>query len=292
MAILRSKSGASAATSIPADDNDADATSSTPLATDPTIPWHNEHINLFADLDGIAKPNAEHAAEKRSEQEKYEKQIGYLTYLGQDTNEALGKRDWYDRAPDRPDPHALQRSVEVGLKAKLEQDPINLIRLHTQHKAGSKTAAAVRLPSAIDVPLVNDVKPVEILQQQQSHKYKESSSSLSHNKHKHKHDRQRRGRVDKHKHKSSERKEARRLRRQLKEQQEMKREQEKREQLQRMRTERLAREQREQERIKALLAPKEEPNKVKEATKAPAAVQCRQKYNSQFNPYLAKQNYD
>lgn len=62
---------------------------------------YQEHINLFEDFDNAIKTtNKEHEKEVKDKREDYEKKIGYLTYLGQDTNEALGKKNWYEVPPD------------------------------------------------------------------------------------------------------------------------------------------------------------------------------------------------
>lgn len=278
--------------------------STTAAASNPNTPWHNEHINLFADLDGTAKPNAEHAAEKHAEQEKYEKQIGYLTYLGQDTNEATGRRDWYEQAPRREDPHARQRGIEVGLKAKLEQDPLAVMQRYTKQLAVDQAKAAapavpltLKYPAAIiEDTLVRVVDRAAVVA---------SSSSASGHKHK---SSRRADRVEKRKHKSKSHKSDRKKKRRrrdtdsdddAKAKQKHLAEQAKNDKLRRMRAERLAREQREQERIQRLLAPKIDPaaaaTTATERTAQPAAAApppLRQKYNSQFNPYLAKQNYD
>jgi hypothetical protein len=56
-----------------------------PLCEEP-----QQHINLFEDVEqGKVVSNATNA--------EYEKRIGYLTYLGQDTVEATGCVSWYNK---------------------------------------------------------------------------------------------------------------------------------------------------------------------------------------------------
>ena len=56
-----------------------------------------KHVNLFEDLEAgetTATTNKEHEEEKKKEQEEYEKKVGYLTYLGQDSQELTGLKTW------------------------------------------------------------------------------------------------------------------------------------------------------------------------------------------------------
>lgn len=106
------------------------------LAKSPPIVENNsEHVNFFKEVEeGIAElkqTNKEHDKEVKEDKEKYEKQIGYLTYLGQDTNEALGKKNWYEEAPNR-DP---DQKGEVNLKSKQREDPLCVVKKLTEkHK--------------------------------------------------------------------------------------------------------------------------------------------------------------
>uniref|UniRef100_A0A0C9R6D4 LENG1 protein n=1 Tax=Fopius arisanus TaxID=64838 RepID=A0A0C9R6D4_9HYME len=107
-----------------------------------------EHVNFFKDIeDGkidYNKPNAEHEAEKKEEKEKYEKQIGYLTYLGQDTNEATGKKNWYDELPLRVTD--AEPSKEIQEKKKLLHDPLVDVRRYLSIM-GSSSSGDTRVKS-------------------------------------------------------------------------------------------------------------------------------------------------
>lgn len=211
---------------------------------------NNEHINFFKEVeDGTAeykKTNKEHEKEKKEEQEKYEKQTGYLTYLGQDTNEALKKKNWYDIAPDR-------NSTDVGeinMKSKIREDPINIINKFTKEfkketKAKHDYSKTIKkYQSNISEKTINHKMKQK---KKKSRKRKYSSSS------------------------DEEMEEAKQRKLQL------------------LRTERLKREAEERKRTELLLA-KLKGEKVIEEKRVVEPIMKR-KYNSQFNPEYAKQNY-
>jgi hypothetical protein len=230
----------------------------------------NEHVNFFSEVEEgkyvSQKDNPEHVKEKKEEQEKYEKQIGYLNYLGQDTNEIEGKRSWYDVAPKRRrhDDVDDEGRIEVNIKSKLLHDPLAVMQKY--------------LGSSEKFEKVNDKKknPVKSL------KYESVISDLK--KSKHKKSKKKKLKKEK-KSKKSRRKSSSdnysssddEVRRNLH-----------RQKLEGLRAERLKREQNERERADKLLAKlRGEPEAVE---KAPEVQQVRQKYNSQFNPDLARQN--
>lgn len=199
------------------------------------------HVNFFQDLeDGhVAHTgvNEEHEQEKKEEKEAYEKKIGYLTYLGQDTDEVTGNVQWYNKKPKRLDLREIDKEIET--KVKTFNDPLMMIKKYTD---GDQKSSKIS----------------KILENK-----KDDSPKKKHKKKKNKKEKQREKVKDK---------ETKKL------------------VLEKLREKRLKREREERFRASQLLAKMNgvEPVEVPKPQTKPAIVQ---KYNSQFNPYLAKQNY-
>ncbi|XP_037792373.1 leukocyte receptor cluster member 1-like [Penaeus monodon] len=153
------------------------------------------NINFFKDLEDGKKThgtNKEYEEEKKAEQEKYEKSIGYLTYLGQDSVEASGGKAWYEgiggRAAYRDkDGEEVQ---EVGLKSKSKLDPMNDIRKYMGFKPAAKASAP---PANKPVPVKQEKKEEVCYKRTESmsrekddrHVRKESKKRKKHKKEKH-----------------------------------------------------------------------------------------------------------
>lgn len=199
------------------------------------------HVNFFQDLeDGhVAHTgvNKEHEEEKKEEKEAYEKKIGYLTYLGQDTDEVTGNVQWYNKKPKRLDLRTTDKEIET--KFKTFNDPLMVMKKYI----GSDSK---------DKKTLNEI----------SIKKKEDDSPVK-------------------KHKKKKKK---------KEKEKKKGEDEKKMILEKLREKRLKRERGERFRASQLLA-KMNGVELKEVPKPQLKPTIVQKYNSQFNPYLAKQNY-
>merc|ERR1712142_1225848 len=88
------------------------------------------HVNFFQQLEdgeGAISTNKEHEEEKKKEQEEYEKKVGYLTYLGQDTEELTGEQVWWRKLPkDRLAESANQSNIKSAVAEKQKQfmDPL------------------------------------------------------------------------------------------------------------------------------------------------------------------------
>ncbi|XP_055903465.1 leukocyte receptor cluster member 1 homolog [Eupeodes corollae] len=235
-----------------------DSTSKPDYGATGTITTPDGHVDLFSDFQSHIKTvNKEHEKEKKEEREKYEKQIGYLTYLGQDTNEALKLRSWYENPPKRTEVGEIE-VVEKDLKTKYLHDPLTLIKKLLPEEKFNKIAKA---DSETD-PLINETALKKLHKSKKLKKHKKEKKMKIKNKKDDKH-------VDNQKKIDEE-------------------ESHKKELIDRLRRERLKREARERARQEELLCPKvEKPKTVDEVRGIPRIVQ---KYNSQFNPQLAKQN--
>lgn len=221
-------------------------------------PSAHELINLFADLEHATQTtNKEHDKEIKEKAEEYEKKIGYLTYLGQDTNEALGKKNWYTVPPDstrfsrsgeikdtyeklilkdkdgKPrDKVVDEKDGEIGWKAKQRLDPMNLFKQYCSDKPASSISES------------------------------KDKAKISQNNEKKK--------DDKSKHKYKNQDDAK-----LK--------------LQKLREARLRREEKEKYKTKMFLSQLN--GTPVENQKNDEQPKVKAKYNSQFNPELARQNY-
>ncbi|XP_068701611.1 leukocyte receptor cluster member 1 homolog [Montipora capricornis] len=88
------------------------------------------HLNFFADIEEGLKYgiNPDYEAEKRAEQEKREKAIGLLTYLGQSAKDTKSEKPWYVKShQQRMDPSEGSESAREKDK-KRSLDPLNEMR--------------------------------------------------------------------------------------------------------------------------------------------------------------------
>ncbi|XP_017481545.1 PREDICTED: leukocyte receptor cluster member 1 [Rhagoletis zephyria] len=247
------------------------------LSTKDDISADPQHVNLFADYRShIKTTNKALEEEKKEEREKYEKQIGYLTYLGQDTNESLKLRSWYEVAPQREKVGEVN-TLEKDLKNKESQDPLTLInallpsdQLKTERPTISKFSLEKNEPSTY--PLLSGKKIKKNYQKEEKRKFRKEK------KHKKR----------KHRHKKDEAKKDKRYLSTESESDSEERQRLKREKIEKLRKERLQREATERARQEALLTPKNSTQELN--TKEAPATRIVQKYNSQFNPEIAKQN--
>ncbi|KAH8307563.1 hypothetical protein KR044_003001 [Drosophila immigrans] len=212
-------------------------------------------FDLFANYKThIKKTNKDLEKEKKEEQETYEKQIGYLTYLGQDTNEALKVLSWYQVAPKRTSKNV--DNEETYSKQKLSQDPLTLINSMISTRKKTVTSEIERSGNTSCPESTSKSKDTK----------KQKKKRMKHKKHNQK------------SHKSEQ----------------ISKEfvsNAKRDKLNRLRKERLLREASEQRRQEQLFAQKDPGIPANPASMTPAATpRIVQKYNSQFNPEFAKQN--
>ena len=246
------------------------------------------HVNFFANLEdgqqveGVA--NKEHELEKKKEQEDYEKQIGLLTYLGQGSRESTGESAWYEKPSliktlQQQPPEEINHKSE---KAKSMFDPLRVIR----HYIGK--------------PEISQPTKKSISNQKSGQLAIEASPSKSKKKHKRKEKKKRKS-SKRSRHSSDSEDSSRRPKKRSRKDSSSSSstssssEDEKKKRLQILRAKRLEREKAERARTNKLLAtvhglppPREE--KESDEDKVVKVQPKVQKYHSQYNPEVAKQN--
>lgn len=183
-----------------------------------------------------------------------------MTYLGQDTNEALGKKNWYDEVPERL---KNESQAEVSLKSKLREDPLSIMKKFMGDSGSLKKK---------DEP-VHKAVALTLQSLERDKKRKRDDESME-TKHKKKHKKKKKRNC------SSTESESEDDREHL----------ERKRKLEVLRMERLKREREERKRAEGLLA-KMRGEDIEKEERPQTTKPLNKKYNNQFNPELAKQNY-
>lgn len=233
------------------------------------------HINFFHDLEeGNAEQkqvNKEHEKEKKEEKEKYEKQIGYLTYLGQDTNEALGKKSWYDALPDRSN----NDQTELYMKGKIREDPLEDIKKFTDLVKKADEIRKTNERQLLYKPVIDELEQIRNKKRKYICDCTSGPSVEVRREHKNKR-------------KYNAKKQSCSSASETSDSDTEKEKLERQKKLELLRVERLKREKAEKQRTEKLLTELKGKQRGQEVVKDKFVP----KYNSQFNPELAKQNYN
>lgn len=274
-----------------------------PTATvdDSSVIGRGGHVNFFQQLEdgeGVVTTNKEHEEEKKKEQEDYEKKVGYLTYLGQDTEELTGEQVWWKKTPK--DRLAMTESDKVksavSQKHKEFLDPLSDLRKYLKCDGVRLTMKKHEKNLEKEETKALNFEPVRKKRSRSSSSSRSRSrekrkkqkrdcshsDSPKHKKHSHRS-------TERHKKKSKKEKKSKLKRRRESSSSESDAEKKSlaKKNLEKMRRERLERERTEREKANRLVFG--EPV-VEKKDGQPDAKVAGQRYSSQFNPEFARQN--
>lgn len=219
-----------------------------------------EHVNFFNELEKsggyFGGFNKEHEEEKKLEQEKFEKKIGLLTYLGQDISNEV---PWYVKVPgERVQDESCSKTHKNEAKRKLE-DPLIDIRQYLHKKEGKttpitkKSCAEILESSSLELQISKKLKHKKHRKEKSSEIKKKAKKNKHHSHPKHKKEK---------KYEIIEKKKT----------------------IEELRAERLKREKIEREKAEQLI---KKHKGIKE--KQISTDERDRQYNSQFNPHLVRQ---
>jgi len=265
------------------------------------------HINFFQDIEigeGKESGNKEHEEEKKREQEEYEKKVGYLVKLGQDTEELTGETVWWKKETSERllglTPSQLNSTsaplASVREKQKDFLDPLNDVRKYLGCEGVRLTMKKHEKKMEVNEKMAINFDPVK----KKKIKRSRSSSSSRSRSRKRKRSRSRSRKKKRKKSRSSDRshkkrkesKKKKKKRSYSSESSSSSSDGEKRalakKNLEKLRRERLERERLERQKADRLVFGECEEDKKKKQEDEEQAK--KQKYSSQFNPEIAKQN--
>lgn len=270
------------------------------------------HVNFFQELeDGevATTSNKDREEEEKKEKEQYEKKIGLLTYLGQDSQELTGEKSWWQTLPkDRNVKAEVREETLQQQKHRDLLDPLNSVRKYFGCKGVQNIA--------------NHSRNKDEGESKKNKKKKKDSSSTSSEENETYHNKRKKKRTkikdmkhdDREKRRSKKGKKSHKIKSKKRKRSSTKRhgssrdsdssdqandkkkkiyihstkmkEEEKRLKIEKLRRERLEREKKEKSRKNALLYGIKDESVNKELENKSSD----RKYNSQFNPQYAKQN--
>ena len=257
------------------------------------------HVNFFQQLESgeaaDGRTNKEHEDEKKKEQEEYEKKVGYLTYLGQDTEELTGEQVWWKKLPiNRKEESTAEASKDgVGLKQKDFLDPLGDLKKYLKCDGVRLTLQKYERKKEDTEKKALNFEPIvkKLKRKRRSRSSSSSSSSSSSRRSKKKHKRNsnlssRERKSSKKKRKKEKAKKRKHSRRDSDSDSDDNRRNEAKFNLEKLRRERLEREKIEREKADRVVFG--EPVEIK--SKEEQLKSKEQRYSSQFNPDIARQN--